>query len=154
MKGKFIERLIKLNGPFIARTLREVARQVEHAAPGPPRVAVILFRQGRELTVGEKIVSDEVASVPATASFFDAKGASAMPDGIPAWTSSDESVAMVSASEDGLSADIAVGLPGFANIEVRSQETDNETGEPYELVAQGTLTVTAGDAVIGSVDFA
>lgn len=103
--------------------------------------------------MGEITISDEVGTLNATVSFLDAKGAAATPDGIPAWSSSDDTIASVVAAEDGLSAVVTVGTVGAAAIEVVSQETDNETGDPYELRGSGLVNVTAGDAVVASVEF-
>ena len=151
--GTFLERLIRHNGQFIARSLRELAAQIEFAAPGPARAALIVFVHGRSIEVGEITVSDEVGTLNATVSFLDAKGAAAVPDGVPTWSSSDDAVASVEAASDGLSAVVTVGAPGAAAIEVVSEETDNETGDAYELRGSGLVNVTAGDAVVASVEF-
>ena len=151
--GRLFESFVKHNGPWLAHTLRALARQVELIAPGRARFAVVLFINRGEITVAEATVTTELADLTARVKFTDAEGNETQPDGTPAWSSSDEAVATVSASEDGFTATISVGSPGVALIEVRSQETDNETGDAYELVAQGTLTVQPGDAVIGSVEF-
>lgn len=151
--GKFIERLIRNNGRFVANSLRELATQIERAAPGLPRAAFIVFIHEGSLEVAEITVSDEVGTLNATVSFMDAKGFATVPDGVPAWTSSDENVATVAAAADGLSAVVTIGLPGSSVIEVVSQETDNETGDPYELRGTGLVNVTAGDAVVASVEF-
>jgi hypothetical protein len=136
-------------GQLIAALL---AFDQQHATPGAARFAVILFH-GKDSTMAEKTVTDETTTLTGSVSFLDAKGATVQPDSTPAWTSSDETVATVEASEDGLSATITVGLPGVTLIEASEQETDAETGEVTAVTAQGTLTVQPGDAVIGSVEF-
>jgi hypothetical protein len=124
----------------------------QHAPPGTARFAVILFH-GKDSTMGELTITDETTTLTGTVSFLDAKGATVPPDSTPTWTSSDETVATVEASDDGLTATITVGAPGVTIIEASEQETDTESGDVSAVVAQGTLTVQPGDAVIGSVEF-
>lgn len=151
--GKFHERLIQNNGHLIARWLCELGDQIDRAAPGPARAIIVVYLHGREPQVGEITVSDEVGTLSATVTFLDAKGATTSPDGVPSWSSSDDTIASVVAAADGLSAVVTVGTVGAAAIEVVSQETDNETGDPYELRGSGLVNVTAGDAVVASVEF-
>jgi hypothetical protein len=121
-------------------------------SPEAARFAVILFH-GKDSTMGELTITDETTTLTGSVSFLDAKGAPVPPDSTPTWTSSDETVATVEASADGLTATITVGAPGVTIIEASEQETDTETGDVTAVVAQGTLTVQPGDAVIGSVEF-
>jgi hypothetical protein len=121
-------------------------------SPEAARFAVILFH-GKDSTMGELTITDETTTLTGSVSFLDAKGATVPPDSTPTWTSSDETVATVEASDDGLTATITVGAPGVTIIEASEQETDAETGDVTAVVAQGTLTVQPGDAVIGSVEF-
>lgn len=142
-------RLVQHNARFLADAMRRWAEQLDAAAPGPPVVAFpILFTTGRETSVGQINVPDSSDPLNASVSFRDAKGYETSPEGTPAWSSSDEAVASVQASEDGLSASVTVGAPGATVIEVR--ETDSQG---QEIVAQGTVTVQPGDAVIGEVNF-
>lgn len=136
-----------------AAWLRAVADEVD-ALSGPARFPVLLFHATKGDAMGEITVKDEVATLNATTTFLDAKGAETAPDDVPQWSSTDEAVASVAASDDGRSATVTIGQPGAAVIEVRSTETDEESGSTSELVAQGTVTVQPGDAVIGNVEFA
>lgn len=145
----FFDRLITYNAHLFADVLRALADQLDAAAPGPPAVAFpVLFSDGKELFMGSITVGDDSAPLAASVTFKDAKGYDTQPSGTPAWSSSDESVASVAASADGLTAEVTVGAPGAAVIEVVEQD---ESGE--EIVAQGTITVQPGDAEIGEVTF-
>jgi hypothetical protein len=149
--GGFWQRLIRANAVIIARELRRAAALLDEAAPGPPVLAIpILFRtDDKEITMGDITLLDSDAPATGTAKFLDAKGFETTADDVPTWSSSDESVASVSASEDGLTGTVTPGAPGAAIITVSTVEAN--TGQA--VTAQGTVTVQAGDAVIGSVDF-
>lgn len=97
------------------------------------------------------VIEVKADSLPlgATVKFLDAEGHETPADDVPRWSSSDEAVATLTVSEDGLSAEVAVGGPGASQIEVRSTEAN--TGA--EVVAAGTVTVLPGDAVVGDVTF-
>lgn len=127
-----------------------LAAVIATALTSPVRFALIVWKG---VSVGELTVKDTSGDLNAAVTFLDAEGHETAPDNVPAWTSSDETVATVTPSEDGLAATVAVGGPGVALIEVRVTETNEETQESYEIVAQGTLTVQPGDAVIGDVSF-
>lgn len=99
--------------------------------------------------MGEITVTVDAAPLGASARFLDAKGNETTPDEVPQWSSSDENVASVEASGDGLSAVVTVNSPGATVIEVSTVETNTDT----EIVAQGTVTVQPGDTVIGDVSF-
>lgn len=99
--------------------------------------------------MGEITVTVDAAPLGASAKFLDAKGNETTPDEVPEWTSSDESVATVQASDDGMSAVVTVSSPGATVIEVSTVETNTNT----EIVSQGTVTVQPGDTVIGDVSF-
>lgn len=137
--------LFRLDKRTFASLLREAG-----IVAGPARFAVQLYHttEGSH-QMAEITVKDSSAPLSATVTFLDAKGAETSPDDTPAWSSSDETVTSVTASDDGLSATLTIGLPGVALIEVRSVDTDGT-----EVVAQGTVTVQPGEAVIGSVEFA
>jgi hypothetical protein len=99
--------------------------------------------------VGEITVNADHAPLNARVKFMDSEGNETQPDETPEWSSTDESVATVSASDDGLSATVEIGSPGAAVIEVSTVEQN--TGQ--DIIAQGTVTVQPGDTAIGSVDF-
>lgn len=86
----------------------------------------------------------------AAIAFVDAKGNAAIVDGVPVWKSSDESVATVVASEDGLSATITpIGPIGTAQISV---EADADLGEGVKpVITLVDLEVVGGEAVAGKV---
>lgn len=94
-------------------------------------------------------VPDNSADLAASVAFLDAEGFATTADDIPAWTSSDESVATLTVAEDGLSAAVAIGAPGVTLIDVMTTNDDGSTAQ-----AEGTITVQPGDAVIGDVSFA
>jgi len=75
----------------------------------------------------------------------DKKGHAAAVDGVPVWTSSDETVGTVEASADGLSAVVTAGAPGTCQINVSA---DADLGSGVESIAGALdLTVVAGKAV-------
>jgi hypothetical protein len=83
----------------------------------------------------------------ATVGFVDADNNATSPADTPVWTSSDESVATVSASADGLSATVAkTGTTGATIIGVDAHNDDG-----VDIHAQATLTVVASEAVSGEV---
>lgn len=94
-------------------------------------------------------VPDNSNPLNATVVFVDAEGSPTTADDVPQWSSSDESVATVMASEDGLSASVAIGAPGATVISVTTTNDDSSTA-----TATGTITVEPGDAVLGEVNFA
>lgn len=86
----------------------------------------------------------DTQQVTAAAAFVDAKGNPASPDTAPVWASSDETVATVVASVDGLTATVtAVGKLGTAQISVKDDD----------VIITGDVEVVAGLAVSGSVTF-
>lgn len=93
-------------------------------------------------------VGDDAGSLEASVSFLDEHGHETSADDVPQWSSSDEAVASVAASEDGMSASVSILAPGVALIDVSSTNTDGSMAS-----AQGTITVQPGDAVIGEVNF-
>jgi uncharacterized protein YjdB len=99
--------------------------------------------------VGEITVPDDSQPLNATVTFLDSEGSPTTADTPPVWASSDESVATVTAADDGMSASVAVGAPGAAIVSATTTNDDGSTA-----TAEGTITVQPGDAVIGSVEFA
>lgn len=149
----FWHRLVQVNGPFLVRTFRSLADELERLAPGSAAVGIILLHTKGETRMGAITVKDDHADLTATVTFMDAEGHETTPDMTPVWTSSDEAVCTVTAAEGGMSATISIGGPGVAVIDAREMETNDATGDTAEVIAQGTVTVQPGDAVIGSVEF-
>ena len=137
----FLKKLLRLNAEFIIKALQQLI-------PGPPKVAFILFHNGG-LTMASVTVPDTSAPLSASVKFLDAEGFETTADDVPAWTSSDETVATLTVADDGLSASVDIGGPGVSLIDVSTTNEDGSTAD-----AQGTITVQPGDAVIGEVNFA
>lgn len=149
----FWSRLVLNNARFIAGELRKIAAQLEAAAPGPPAVALILFHtpQG-EIAMSDITVQDDSAPVAGTLKLYDAKGNETPADDVPRWTSSDESIATVAPSADGLTVEVTVvGKTGAALITGFTTEADSGA----EIQVIGTVTVVPDStAVRGEVAFA
>jgi hypothetical protein len=126
---------------------------VLEAVYAPPYAAagVVLFNL-KGATVGEITVKDDEANLTAKVTALDAEGHETTFDATPTWESSDESVASVTPDADGYSATFQIGSPGSAVITVTGIE--NSSGEDVEIISTGLINVTAGDAVVGSVEFA
>jgi hypothetical protein len=121
-------------------------------APGDAIGGVVLFTYPRGVRMGEITVSDTEANLTAKVTALDAEGHETTFDATPTWESSDDAVAHVEPSADGYSATFAIGQPGSAIITVTGIE--NSSGEDVEIVSTGLINVTAGDAVVGSIEFA
>jgi len=134
------KKLVRLNAAFIIETLQKLI-------PGSPKLAFLLFHNGG-IKMASITVPDTSAPLSAAVKFLDAEGFETTADDVPAWSSSDSTVADVTAAADGLSAEVAIGGPGVALISVSTTNDDGSTAE-----AQGTITVQPGDAVIGDVSF-
>ena len=100
-------------------------------------------------------MADLTATQQVTASlvFKDRKGnvvANPEMDGVPAWTTSDETVATVVPSADGLSALIVAGAPGSGRVVA---QVDVDLGEGQNLLI-GTLdvNVTPGAASVVALE--
>lgn len=79
-----------------------------------------------------------------TIKITDKKGAPAVVDGVPQWASSNEAVATVEASADGLTATVKGNLPGVATISVQA---DADLGAGVTTLAGADdVTVTPGGA--------
>lgn len=137
----FWKRLAVLNAPFLARSLRQLADELEALYPGSPLLAAVIFWTGGIPTMASIEVPDNSAPLNATVSFLDAEGAPTTADDVPRWSSDNETAAVVTAFEDGLSATVEIGAPGAAIISVDSTNDDGST-----VHAQGTITVLPGDA--------
>lgn len=81
----------------------------------------------------------------------DKKGQPAKVDGVPVWTSSNEAVATVDASDDGMTATVKGGVPGVATISVQA---DADLGEGVTPLAgaDDVTVVPGGAASISLVD--
>lgn len=147
--GRFFRRLAALNAPFLSKSLRALAEQIEHLFPGPPVMATPpIFHTEGEVQMGMISVQDDASPLHASVTFLDAEGNPATPDDVPSWTSDNEDAATVEAAEDGLSATVTIGAPGAAIISVDTTNTDGST-----VHSQGTITVLSGDVVSGDVQF-
>lgn len=102
--------------------------------------------------MGEITIPDDSAPIGATVGYKDAKGVDTHPADVPVWSSSDDSVATVEASEDGLSATIVPGTPApEGSAVVISALAHDDDGEA--VISSGTVTVQPGDAVLGEITF-
>lgn len=95
-------------------------------------------------------VRDTEGPLDAVVSFADVHGHPTSPSDVPQWSSSDPSVASVDASADasGLAAVVSILGPGATVIGVSSAGPDGSV-----IAAQGTVTVTSGEAATGEVSF-
>lgn len=141
-------RFARANGVVVEQWLRHLADKLHELIPGQPALALVLFHNERKTVMASVTVPDTATDLTASVAFLDAEGSPTTADDVPVWSSSDESVAKATASEDGLSATFEVGAPGAAVISVSSTNTDGSTAS-----AEGTITVQPGDAVIGEVTF-
>ncbi len=91
-------------------------------------------------------VLTDMQKVAVSVAFVDAAGNPARVDGVPAWSSSDESILTVAAAEGGLSAEVVtVGPLGAAQIVVRA---DADLGEGVrEIIATQGFEVVGSEAV-------
>lgn len=137
-----------LNVRWLSSELHRVATVLEQAAPGPPAISYILYTTKKGIAMSDITIPDTHEPLDAAVQFLDSIGYVTHPDDTPTWSSSDPSVASVVASSDGLTGTVTPGAPGAAVITVDSV---NASGE--DIKAQGTVTVTAGDAKVGSVTF-
>jgi hypothetical protein len=146
----FFQRFARHNAPFLSKALRALAEQLEHLFPGSPTMATpVIFTTEGETAMGMISVADDSGALSATVTFLDAEGNVATPDDVPSWASDNEASATVTASDDGLTGTVEIGAPGAAIISVT---TVNDDGS--EVTSQGTITVIAGKAVTGDVEFA
>jgi hypothetical protein len=145
---RFWRQLVEHNGPFVARLLRQLAHQVELAAPGPPHLSFVLWSQTEGVTMSDISVLDTAGTLNGTVAFLDAEGNPTTADDVPVWSSSDETIASVAAAADGLSAVVTVlGPVGATVIAVDSTRSSDQA----DVHAQATLTVTASEEVSGEV---
>lgn len=145
----FKHRFVRLNAALLEQWFRHIADKLHELIPGPPTIAFILFHDERNTVMASIIVPDDSAPLVGSVAFMDAHGHPTTADDVPAWTSSDESVAVLTVADDGLSASVEILAPGVTLIDVLTTNDDGSTA-----AAQGTITVQPGDAVIGEVTFA
>lgn len=98
--------------------------------------------------MGEIRVKDTDAAATGEVAFKDVHGHDTEPDDVPQWSSSDEAVATVAASEDGQTATVTFTGPGESIIACDSTQSDGTA-----VHAVGTVIVEAGDAVTGEITF-
>lgn len=84
-----------------------------------------------------------------TLTIKDAKGRPAKVDGVPIWAVSDETVLRVTASADGMSADVDSVAPGVARVTV-SVDTDLGTGVTNLTGISEDVTVTQDASSVAS----
>jgi hypothetical protein len=148
MKG-FLKHWARLNAPFIVKVLRKVAQDLEHLVAGSPMMATPpIFTTEGETTMGMISVEDGSGPLSATVVFLDAEGNETTADDVPQWSSDNDAVASVEASEDGMTGTVTIVTPGAAIISV---DTTNDDGTTVH--SQGTVTVLPGNAVTGDVEF-
>lgn len=118
--------------------------------PGPAVSGTLAFTTTEGVHVSDlSILDSDTTPKNVSASFKDAAGQGAKLDDVPTWSSSDETVATVQASDDGLSAVVTpLGVEGATLIKA---ETVDQDGTAVD--ASGTLTVTGGEAVSGDLTF-
>jgi uncharacterized protein YjdB len=104
--------------------------------------------------MGEITVNAGDPPVSATVAYKDAAGNPTEPFDVPEWESSDDSIATVEQTDDGMTATVTPvgsgdGAGGAAAvISVVAHDDDGE-----EVRAEGTITVRPGDIAIGEITF-
>lgn len=155
MRQTFFQRLMHNNAQFLIKEMRKLADQLEAAAPGKPVTAFPLVfysspNGGPE--VSDIQVRDDAGPLTATVTFLDAKGNVTSAGGTPTWSSSDEGVATVDASEDGMTATVTVvGALGASQITCVDPESEGDTAD--DVISVGTVSVIPGQAVVGDIEF-
>lgn len=144
---------------LLADELRAFAGWLEQLVEQPPRFVgacwlVVLERDGEVgVEMGEITVPAGSGNLHASVQFLDADGNPTTPDQLPSWSSSDEAVATVRASADGMSAEVTPVGSGSAVVECVALEQDPEV----EVRASGLVNVlpedASPDAVVGEVTF-
>jgi hypothetical protein len=117
---------------------------------GSEPVTAYVYVNGALMT--DITVLDSGGPLTATLSLTDADGQPAdltQLVGPPVWSSDNEATASLSVAADGMSAQVTLGAAGAAVVSVVATDADGTV-----VNFSGTVTVTAGEAVAGSVDFA
>lgn len=120
--------------------------------PGVPALAVLIFDREGVVSMGEITVSDTETQLVAKVTALDSEGHETTFDAAPTWESSDDSVATCRPDADGYTCAFDIGAPGSAAITCTGIE--DSSGEDVSIISSGLINVTAGDAVVGSIDFA
>lgn len=138
-----------------AAELSRIADAIEQAVAGPAVFGLpIIFDLEGVPYMSEVRVKDTQEPFGAHAKFVDSKGNETVPDTTPTWDSSNEDVATIETSDDGLTATVTVvGATGEAVIGVETTETHDGEGDPTVIRAVGTVIVEAGDTTTGSIEF-
>lgn len=148
MKG-FLDRFARHNAPFFVHFFQKLIEELQHLFPGSPIMAtpVIFNYEGVSHMGAVSVDATDNADISATVTFLDAEGNIATVDEVPSWASDNEDTATVTADDDGMTAHVTPGNPGAAVISVTVAGADGD------IVSQGTVTVIAGKAVTGDVEF-
>lgn len=132
-----------------SRVLALLEKLAEGLLPGPAVSGTLAFITTEGDKVDLSILDSDTTPRNVSAAFKDAAGQAAKLDDTPAWSSSDETVATVQASDDGLSAVVTpLGVEGATLIKAETIDAD---GTAVDVT--GTLTVTGGEAVSGELTF-
>jgi hypothetical protein len=132
----------------ILLVLEEIAEELVPFAPSIVS-GTVTFQGG---SMSDITVPDSTTTLTATVAYQDSAGDPTSPQSVPAWSSSDDSIASVDASADptGLTAAVTVhGALGSATISAAETNTDGTV-----VTGSGTITVEAGAPATGDVSFA
>ena len=112
--------------------------------------AIIEFQTSTgETTMSAITLRADDPKATATLKFVDSEGnPTDQPGGTPTWTSSDESVALLEVSSDGLTASFSPGAPGTSTISVSISQDDGDT-----ITATGDVVVVPGEATTAELVF-
>jgi hypothetical protein len=119
--------------------------------PQPPQYCLLTFFLKGVPQMGDIVVHDDETTLHSTAFAADAEGVPTTFPTPPTYESSDESVAVVHASDDGTTATYEIGTVGDAVITVHTGATD---ADGNEIVGKGTIHVTPGNVAVVGIDFA
>lgn len=142
----------------LARVLHFIAAEIEDLLPGQTISGSVTFTTSEgEKGMGEITVNEGDPPISATVSYVSAStGEPAEASDTPVWSSADEVIASVEASEDGMSATVTPVSSGDADggtAVVISVVAHDREGD--EIRSEGTVTVRPGDEqLIGDITFA
>jgi hypothetical protein len=144
----FWHRFFRLNAAFVCRWL-------EQLFPGDPVAMILLFHTQGGPTMPDSItVHDNETTLKSTGTPLDSEGVATTLDTPPDYSSSDETVAVVHPSDDGLSATYEIGTIGDAVITVGPiPGPPDADGNPTEIFGKGTIHVVPGNATTFALDF-
>ena len=94
------------------------------------------------------ITVQDTATLSGSIQFLDAEGQATEPDDVPVWTSSDETVAVLTVSDDGLTVSVEVGGIGASLVEVTSTTTDGDV-----ITGRATITSEPGEPATAEISF-